>query len=311
MFSIKDQEVLIPIYGPKKIPKINFKGYLIKIEKKLDRLSYKDELINLCKLEKEKGIYCFTYDNNLIIPSNYLQDKSYTPSYNQILMKEVNFSQFEYPKLIRVMLSDMILERYCEEIQYRDRSFIFEGEKVEQFSKANITIDIIRHNAIRFSIYLDQFCTSTAIMIYPSFRFSLSPSLDILINSGIDVINLHAHSLYSEIDSGKIKDILIPDHSNYMVYNKRLKTKYKQKEIPYVEKSPLILIESPRSKRDAYESSNVYSLQVQFTDFYMERLGYNFEDLLPLMQLNEDQLADIFIKYQTDLAEVFDRVLKD
>ena len=103
-------------------------------------------------------------------------------------------------------------------------------------------------------------------MIYPSFKLSLLPTLDKIIEAGIEVKGLLAKSTHSGFKSGKITNYLT-EGRQYEIHKREILSKYELSKIKLKKSTPLIAIDSKSEKRDIWAFSNIYLLQVRFDIF--------------------------------------------
>lgn len=269
---------------------------------------FKVLLEEVVKKHKELKKPCFIdEENDLIVMGKPLEKKDLTnPLIVEIKCDKIGKSKNAV--FFSKMLTNIIRDYYSDKSFFAGRGLIFKGKIIESLIIKNLKISLERHESVRFSPYIAPDFSKYAVMIYPSYKLSLTPTLDLFIKAGIDISNDFARSFKPWYYSGKIKTIMVNNEENKRLYRSNVKEiveRHKDENITPKEDIPIISLQVRSEKRDIWEFSNLYRLQVRF-DFIKSNQFFTWElnKLQQKIEFTPEEFVKVVDGYKADIHKI-------
>lgn len=303
--------LFIPKLGPYDLSNLILHIYRINFEKRIPKSKLRVIKFGLKETLRAKNYISFNTRENLIVYSKELDNLEYQIEDLTISLEKIELEEDDKSYYYERIIGEIIQNFFLDKILYKiSSSYIFPGTEIKTTFEQNTKIKLEKHDAIRFSTYINLDLNQFVILFYHSYKLIINPSVDKIIAAGRDVNKLFVVSDNPIFASGEVVGVLMPDDIEYDIELESLQESYIDKDISLKKVVPLIKIRSRRRRMDEYEPSNFYRIQAKsdtlafFQDLFKSRL----KDIQKEIQLEADEYINKFSVYKDELIKYFKKM---
>ena len=307
---MSEDEILAPIFGPIKLKKYNLYGYDI-LQNNTRKINIKKIYSIIRKDLNSEGMIGWIGKNKVIIFNQELKKDKFTIDGIDLSLEIFKIPQESIVFYLRKIINQLLHDYFTDQTEGKaGRNYIYPGEKIFEKEIKSINLRILKHNAIRYSTYINYDCDEFLIILYFTNKLTILPKLDELINKKFKCEGLFVVGDHQELISGQILEIIPTDHLRYDLYYERKIKEYEDLSINIKGKPPMIYLSAPRRQTDDYEFSPSYRIQARFDtlDSFNESFGIDLNEIHSKLSMSIDEYEIKIKEYNTKLNKLFTKM---
>jgi len=307
IMSMKE-EIVAPIFGPKKLETYELFGYDIKVQDNTRKINIKKVYSIIRNDLNSRGIIGWVGRNKVITFNQEVKINLYSLDGKDIILEHIKITQESIVFYLRKIINQLLHDYFISQTKGKaGRNYIYPGEKLLVKKVNNINLRLLKHNAIRYSTYINNECTEFLIILYFTNKLTILPRVHELINKSFKCEELFVVGDHPELISGQIQEVIPTDHLRYDLYYERKIKEYKDLGINIQGKPPMIYLSAPRRQTDDYEFSPLYRIQARFDtlDSFNESFGIDLNEIHSKLSMSLDEYEIKIKEYNEILNKLF------
>ncbi len=291
MFQFDKQTLYIPLVGPFSFKNLTFYSYEIKPKNRIDdrnnftsfKAKVKDYFISQDK-------YSIQDEDLLISIKEIIQDPQKTIDGQSFTLEKKETPSIKFSNYLGKFIQQIFQNLIEPTLTYKmNQVFILEREKISESTVKELKIELFRHKAIRYSYYIDFEAKQFCILLYPSYKLVIEPTVEQFILKDIDITELSVISKKLDYPTGDVIEVVKkPDALIKQEINK-LNREIKKESEKISVNDPLIKLKSMRKSRDQYYPAKFFNIQAKMNDeIFEEDFDWNLGDIQGALQFDPD-----------------------